>query len=98
MTASAEARETALLAAQAAADKLATDVSIVDVSGMRATLGDDNGFPVLFTMSFQSDGGESAETVCTAPAGSSGAVVDVSCVPLFGDVANATRVTVTASL
>ena len=32
MTASAEARETALLAAQAAADKLATDVSIVDVS------------------------------------------------------------------
>ncbi|MGY1593125.1 ribosome silencing factor [Geodermatophilus sp. SYSU D00708] len=32
MTASSEARETALLAAQAAADKLATDVSIVDVS------------------------------------------------------------------
>ena len=30
MTASDEARETALLAAQAAADKLATDVSIVD--------------------------------------------------------------------
>ncbi|WP_369133567.1 ribosome silencing factor [Modestobacter sp. I12A-02662] len=32
MTASAEARETALIAAQAAADKLATDVMIVDVS------------------------------------------------------------------
>ena len=32
MTASAEARETALIAAQAAADKLATDVSIIDVS------------------------------------------------------------------
>ena len=32
MTASAEARETAMLAAQAAADKLATDVSIIDVS------------------------------------------------------------------
>jgi ribosome-associated protein len=32
MTASAEARETALIAAQAAADKLATHVSIVDVS------------------------------------------------------------------
>ncbi|MGY1813683.1 ribosome silencing factor [Blastococcus sp. SYSU D00820] len=32
MTASVEARETALLAAQAAADKLATNVSIVDVS------------------------------------------------------------------
>jgi ribosome-associated protein len=32
MTASAEARETALVAAQAAADKLATDVSVVDVS------------------------------------------------------------------
>jgi ribosome-associated protein len=32
MTASSEARETAMLAAQAAADKLATNVSIVDVS------------------------------------------------------------------
>lgn len=32
MTASTEARDTALLAAQAAADKLATDVSILDVS------------------------------------------------------------------
>jgi ribosome-associated protein len=32
MTPSADARETALIAAQAAADKLATDVSIVDVS------------------------------------------------------------------
>ena len=32
MTASTEARETALLAAQAAADKLATNVAIVDVS------------------------------------------------------------------
>ena len=32
MTASAEARETALIAAQAAADKLATNVSILDVS------------------------------------------------------------------
>ena len=32
MTASAEARDTALIAAQAAADKLATDVVIVDVS------------------------------------------------------------------
>src|SRR3954463_4065584 len=32
MTASAEARDTALIAAQAAADKLATDVMIVDVS------------------------------------------------------------------
>ena len=32
MTASVEARETAQLAAQAAADKLATDVSIIDVS------------------------------------------------------------------
>lgn len=73
-------------------------VAVVNISGMRATLADGNGFPVLFTMSFETDGGESAETVCTAPAGSSGAVVDVSCVPLFGDVADATRVTVTASL
>src|SRR6476619_7240538 len=36
MTASTEARETALVAAQAAADKLATDVSIVDVSDRQA--------------------------------------------------------------
>ncbi len=72
-------------------------VPIVQVRGMRATLEDDNGFPVLFTMSVPGDGGD-VETVCTAPAGSSGATVDVSCVPFFGDVADATRATVTATL
>ncbi len=72
-------------------------VPIVQVRGMRATLEDDNGFPVLFTMSVPGEGGD-VETVCTAPAGSSGATVDVSCVPFFGDVADATRATVTATL
>ena len=36
--------------------------------------------------------------MCTAASGSSGATVDVSCVPFFGDVAEATEGTVTASL
>ena len=73
-------------------------VPLVNVRGMRATLEDDNGFPVLFTMSAAAAGGDRVETVCTAPAGSAGATVDVSCVPFFGDVADAPRVTVTASL
>ena len=72
-------------------------VPLVNVTGMRATLEDDNGFPVLFTMSAAA-GTDRVETVCTAPAGSAGATVDVSCVPFFGDVADARRVTVTASL
>ncbi|HSF99458.1 MAG TPA: DUF2510 domain-containing protein [Ornithinibacter sp.] len=73
-------------------------VPIVNITGMKATLADDNGFPVLFTMSFPSAGGDTVETVCTAPAGQPDAVVDVSCVPLFGDVRDARRVTVTAAL
>ena len=73
-------------------------IPIVNITGMKATLGDANGFPVLFTMRFPAAGGESVETVCTAPAGEPDADVDVSGVPLFGDVAEATTVTVTASL
>jgi hypothetical protein len=73
-------------------------IPIVNITGMKATLGDADGFPVLFTMSFPTAGGEDVETVCTAPAGQPDAVVDVSCVPLFGDVQDATRVTVTAAL
>ena len=72
-------------------------VPIVQVRGMRATLADGDGFPVLFTMSVPGDGGD-VETVCTAAAGASGATVDVSCVPFFGDVSDATRATVTATL
>ena len=72
-------------------------VPIVNITGMKATLSDDQGFPVLFTMSF-GEGNEKVDTVCTAPAGASGATVDVSCVPLFGDVSEDSRVTVTASL
>lgn len=73
-------------------------IPIVNITGMKATLGDANGFPVLFTMRFTASGGEAVETVCTTPAGEPDAVVDVSCVPLFGDVAEARTVTVTASL
>jgi hypothetical protein len=65
---------------------------------MRAHLTSGDNFPVLFTMSFPDANGEQVETVCTAPSGASGATVDVSCVPLFGDVADATKATVTASL
>lgn len=73
-------------------------VPVVNITGMKATLGDADGFPVLFTMSFPTPGGDEIETVCTAPGGQPDAVVDVSCVPLFGDVQDATRVRVTAAL
>lgn len=73
-------------------------IPVVNVTGMKATLGDANGFPVLFTLSVPSVGGETVETVCTAPGGEPDAVVDVSCVPFFGDVADATRARVTAAL
>jgi Protein of unknown function (DUF2510) len=73
-------------------------IPITNISGMKATLADADGFPVLFTMSFGAATGDPVETVCTAPAGSAGATVDVSCVPLFGEVADTPRVRVTASL
>lgn len=74
-------------------------LSVVTVDGMRATLQDQDGFPVLFTISFPpADGGEPVQTVCTAPAGSAGASVEVSCVPLLGDVADARQGTVTTTL
>ena len=73
-------------------------VAMVQITGMKAASPRDDDFPVLFTMSFPDAGGGQVETVCTAPRGTSGATVDVSCVPLFGDVGDATRATVTASL
>jgi hypothetical protein len=73
-------------------------VAMVQITGMKARRTSNDDFPVLFTMSFPEAGGGTVETVCTAPGGASGATVDVSCVPLFGDVADATRATVTASL
>lgn len=72
-------------------------VPIVNVSGMKAQVSSGEGFPVLFTMSVPDAEGNAVETVCTAPSGSN-RTVDVSCVPFFGDVADATEVTVTASL
>lgn len=71
-------------------------VAVVDINGMKAALTSDEGFPVLFTMSFPDASGSQVETVCTA-SGAAGATVDVSCVPLFGDVADATRARVTSS-
>ena len=71
---------------------------MVQITGMKAALTSDGDFPVLFTMSFPDAAGGEVETVCTAPSGTSGATVDVTCVPLFGDVADAVRATVTASL
>jgi hypothetical protein len=73
-------------------------IAMVQITGMRAQLTSGDNFPVLFTMSFPDANGDQVETVCTAPSGASGATVDVSCVPLFGDVADATKATVTASL
>ena len=74
-------------------------LSVVTVDGMRATLQDENGFPVLFTIGFPpAGGGEAVQTVCTAPAGSAGASVEVSCVPLLGDVGDARQGTVTTTL
>ncbi len=72
-------------------------VPVVNIKGMKATVTGDGGFPVLFTMSFPTKDGGTVDTVCTA-SGDAGATVDVSCVPLFGDVSDATRATVTASL
>ncbi len=73
-------------------------VPIVNVTGMKAEVTGTDGFPVLFTMSVPDAGGTEVDTVCTAASGSAGATVDVSCVPFFGDVADATEATVTASL
>ena len=70
----------------------------VQVTGMKAALSSAGSYPVLFTMSFPDAQGGKVETLCTAPSGDPGATVDVTCVPLFGDVADATRATVTASL
>ncbi|MFL6175466.1 MAG: hypothetical protein ACJ715_02355 [Ornithinibacter sp.] len=72
--------------------------SVVNITGMRATLGSGDGFPVLFTMSFPDKGGAPVQTLCTTATGTSDSVVDVSCVPLFGDVAGAATAKVTASL
>lgn len=74
-------------------------LSVVTVNAMKATLQDQDGFPVLFTISFPpAGGGDAVQTVCTAPAGSAGATVDVTCVPLLGDVADARQGTVTTTL
>ena len=75
----------------------AEGASVVNIVGMKAKLSSDGGFPVLFTMSFPAVGGDMVDTLCTA-SGAAGETVDVSCVPLFGDVAEATSAKVTASL
>ena len=76
----------------------AGSLSIVTIDDMRATLEGDDGLPVLFTVSFPTPDGASVETVCTAPGGAAGATVEVSCVPLLGDVSQARQGTVTTTL
>ena len=72
-------------------------IPVVNVVGMTADVSSGDGFPVLFTMAVNDSDGTKVETLCTAQSGSGG-TVDVSCVPFFGDVADASEVTVTASL
>ena len=72
-------------------------IPVVNVVGMKAEVSSGDGFPVLFTMAVNDSDGTKVETLCTAQSGSGG-TVDVSCVPFFGDVADASEVTVTASL
>lgn len=72
-------------------------IPVVNVVGMKAEVPSGDGFPVLFTMAANASDGTKVETLCTAQSGSGG-TVDVSCVPFFGDVADASEVTVTASL
>lgn len=70
-------------------------LSFMTIEGMRAVPLEDEGLPLVFTMSFEVDDTTTVETVCTSPGGTAGTAVDVSCVPLFGDVEGARRVTVT---
>ncbi|MEO5608495.1 MAG: DUF2510 domain-containing protein [Ornithinibacter sp.] len=73
-------------------------LNLMQITGMRAVPTEDGGLPVLFTMSFEVDDTTTVDTVCTAPGASAGASVDVTCVPLFGDVEGARRITVTGAL
>ncbi len=63
---------------------------------MKATMGENGGIPLFFTIAFTTDEGEVVETPCTAT-GNPGQTVDVTCVPLLGDVAGATEGTVTSA-
>ena len=73
-------------------------LNLMQITGMRAVPTEDGGLPVLFTMSFEVDDTTTVDTVCTAPGASAGESVDVTCVPLFGDVEGARRITVTGAL
>ncbi len=65
-----------------------------EVAGMTATFTDPQSVPVVFSMSFQGQGSDRVETVCTAtPESADATTAGVSCIPLFGDVdANGTVV------
>jgi hypothetical protein len=65
------------------------------VAGMTATFTESQSLPVVFTMRFEGTG-DPVDTVCSSSAGSAEATTaDVSCLPLFGDVSDSDRVTVT---
>lgn len=74
----------------------AAGFNAVQVKDMKATMGENGGIPLFFTISFTTDEGEVVETPCTAT-GNPGQTVDVTCVPLLGDVAGATEGTVTTA-
>ncbi|HMM94292.1 DUF2510 domain-containing protein [Phycicoccus sp.] len=61
------------------------------VSGMTATFTGATDVPTVFTMEFE--GG--AQTVCTATPSDGAGTVEVTCIPVFDDVADGARVTVT---
>lgn len=73
-------------------------IPVVNVTGMTVRADSDRQVPVFFTLSVTGPGGETAETVCTASSEASRGTAAVSCVPLFGDVADATEATVTPTL
>ena len=78
------------------AEEGALGVETAQIKNMKARLSEE-GVPVFFTISFPTTDGGSAETVCSSESAEAGGTVDVQCVPLFGDVGDATEGTVTTT-
>ena len=75
-----------------------TGVPVFNIKGMKATVTGDGGFPVLFTMSVPKSDGGTVETVCTGLGGRRGDGRRLLRAGCSGDVSDAARATVTASL
>lgn len=74
----------------------ALGVETSQVKDMKAEI-TEGGVPVFFTMSFPTRDGGTAETVCTSQSAEGGGTVDVQCVPILGDVGDATQGKVTTT-